>query len=121
MHVFKHRTFHRWARVEGLRDETLKNAIHEMEGGLYEANLGSGLYKKRVAMPGKGKRGGYRTLIAFKGAEKAIFVYAFAKNVRDNITEDELRLYRRLAKALLGMDTGAIQSLLDTGKLFKVK
>lgn len=85
MHVFKHRSFHQWAKSEGLEDAMLKNAIQEMENGLYEANLGSGLYKKRVAMAGKGKRGGYRTLIAFKGNDKAFFIYGFAKNVRADV------------------------------------
>lgn len=42
MRVFKHKSFHKRAKTEDLRDETLKRAIHELEKGLYEANLGSG-------------------------------------------------------------------------------
>lgn len=120
MRVFKHKSFHKWAKTEDLRDETLKRAIHELEKGLYEANLGSGLYKKRVAMAGKGKRGGYRTLIAFKSGDRAFFVYGFAKNVRADIGEDEKKIYRKLARDLLGMDARSIQKMLENGKLFEV-
>lgn len=120
MHVFKHKSFHKWAKTEDLLDETLKNAAYELEQGLYEANLGSGLYKKRVPMAGKGKRSGYRTLIAFKGDDKAFFVYGFAKNVHADIGEDEKKIYRKLAKDLLDMDARAIQKMLENGKLFEV-
>nr|WP_263469118.1 type II toxin-antitoxin system RelE/ParE family toxin [Stenotrophomonas sp. CFS3442] len=32
-----------------------------MEGGLVDADLGGGIFKKRVALPGRGKRGSVRT------------------------------------------------------------
>lgn len=66
MKILKHRSFHLWAQAEHTPDKTLKTAIEEISQGLYEAHLGSGLYKKRIASPGKGKRSSYRTLIAFK-------------------------------------------------------
>ena len=91
MRIFKHKAFIRWATDEGLTDKPLKEAVLEMEQGLYEANLGSGLYKKRIAMPGsgKGKSSGYRTLVACKLHDKAFFLYGFAKSERDNITDSE--------------------------------
>lgn len=121
MEIFKHRSFHQWATSEDLMDHTLKKAIEEMKKGLYEANLGSGLYKKRIALSGKGKRGGYRTLIAFKEEKRAFFIYGFAKNVCDNISESEKTIYRQLAKDLLNMDAIAIRKMMDNGKLFEVK
>jgi hypothetical protein len=53
MRIFKHISFNQWAKSEGLTNSILKGAVEEMEKGLYEGNLGSGLYKKRVALPGK--------------------------------------------------------------------
>ena len=35
-----------------------------MERGLIDANLGGGIIKKRVPLPGRGKRGSARTLVA---------------------------------------------------------
>lgn len=121
MRIFKHKAFSRWAADEGLTDKPLKEAVLEMEQGLYEANLGSGLYKKRIAIPGKGKSGGYRTLVACKLHDKAFFIFGFAKNERDNITDSEEKVYRKLAKDLLEMDLKSIENLLKNGKLIEVK
>ena len=64
MKIYKNRTFDRWARKEGLNNLSLCNAVNEMAAGLYDADLGGGLFKKRIAKPGKGKSGGFRTLVA---------------------------------------------------------
>jgi len=40
-----------------------------MESGLIDADLGGLLYKKRVARPGGGKSGGYRTLLSAQISE----------------------------------------------------
>ncbi len=79
MRIFKHISFDRWALSENLTDTVLLKAVKEMESGLYEANLGSGLYKKRIAMPGRGKSGGYRVLIACQWHETAFFYMVFLK------------------------------------------
>lgn len=121
MKIYKHRSFHQWAKSEGLTDKALKKAIEEMENGLFEANLGSGLYKKRVALPGKGKSGGYRTLVAFKKEKNAFFVYGFAKGVRANIDEREEKLYRQIARDFLIMDEEEIQTMIEKSKLYEVK
>jgi hypothetical protein len=121
MRIFKHRIFNNWAKSEAIRDEKLKEAISEIERGLYEASLGSSLYKKRVSMPGKGKRGSYRTLLAYKKEQSAFFIYGFAKNALDNISDTEKRVYRQLSEDLLNMNAGVIQTMLVNGKLFEVK
>jgi hypothetical protein len=119
--IFKHRLFHNWAKSEELADDILWLAINEIEKGLYEANLGGGLYKKRIAISGKGKRSGYRTLVAYKKGEKAFFIYGFSKNTQSNITESELKIYRRLAKDILEMDSTMIKKMVSNGKLVEVK
>ena len=121
MRIFKQRSFNQWAKYEGITDKLLKKAIDEMEKGLYEGNLSSGLYKKRVALPGRGKRGSHRTLVAFRKEKKAFFVYGFAKNVRDDIDEREEKIYRQLGKDFLDMDEDAIKKMVEKSKLFEVK
>lgn len=69
--VFKLKTFSRWAR-KLVSDEALCAAAREIEQGLFEADLGGGVCKKRVAIAGKGKSGSTRTLVA-KKHERAIF------------------------------------------------
>ncbi|MCF6263233.1 MAG: type II toxin-antitoxin system RelE/ParE family toxin [Xanthomonadales bacterium] len=85
-----------------MSDTALLLAVEEMENGLIEASLGKYVVKKRVSLPGRGKRGGARTLVAYKRANKAFFVYAFAKNQRTNINDTELRVLKLLASQLLG-------------------
>ena len=120
MDIYKNKIFSQWAKSENVTDSMLINTIDEIEKGLYEANLGSALYKKRVAMNGKGKRGGYRTLVAFKEGQRAFFVYGFSKNKQDNINENEKRVYRNLAKDFLSMNECDIQKMLNAKKLYKV-
>ena len=48
-----------------------------MEKGLFEANLGNGLYKKRIARPNQGKSDGYRVLLAFKQKNHLFFEVKF--------------------------------------------
>lgn len=121
MRIFKHRSFNQWAKSEGVSDKLLKKAIDEMGKGLYEGNIGSGLYKKRVALPGRGKSGSHRTLIAFKKEEVAFFIYGFAKNNRDDINEKEEKIYRQLAKDFLNMDESTIKKMIENNKLFEVE
>jgi hypothetical protein len=62
MRVFKNKWFSRWARSEDISDAVLLNAATEIVAGKVEADLGGYLFKKRLAQPDKGKRGGYRTI-----------------------------------------------------------
>ena len=60
--VFKTRQFSKWMRKTDLTDTALCQAVQEMVSGLVDADLGGDVLKKRVALPGRGKRGGVRTL-----------------------------------------------------------
>ncbi len=79
MRAFKIKAFAKWASGEGLSDDALASAVVEMEKGLIDAKLGGQVVKKRVALPGRGKRGSTRTLVAFRQGYNAIFIYGFAK------------------------------------------
>lgn len=48
LRVFKTRYFQRWMRKTELNDELLYAAMHEMNQGLIDADLGSGVVKKRI-------------------------------------------------------------------------
>lgn len=121
MRIFKYRAFRQWAKSEGLNDTSLKAAVDEMERGLFDANLGNGLYKKRVARKGQGKSGGYRTIIAFKKNDRAVLMYGYAKNERDNISEKEEIVYKKLAAYYLEVTDSKLNLLVKNGELFEVK
>jgi hypothetical protein len=118
---FKTRVFARWARKEGIADRVLLAAVAEMESGLFDARLGGGLFKKRVGLPGSGKRGGARTIVAGNFRDRWIFLYGFAKNERDNIDQKEERDLKRIGGALLKLDWAALEQMIESGKLLEVK
>lgn len=120
MRVFKTKHFSRYARKEGIEDSVLEGAIREIERGLIDAVLGGGLIKKRVARDGAGKSGGYRTIIAFSAGKRSLFLYAFAKNERDNIEDAELRELRKLGQIFLSLDEDKISSSLVVGRIEEV-
>ena len=77
--VFKTKTFDRWAK-KLLGDEVLCRAAREIEQGLFEADLGGGICKKRVAIAGMGKSGGTRTLVAKQHAAAIFFLLGREKS-----------------------------------------
>jgi len=120
MRVFKNKWFQKWAAKEGLSDEVLLAAVEEMEDGLIDAELGGHVVKKRVALPGRGKRGGSRTLVVYQQSNKAFFVYGFAKNERANISVKQLKVLKLLATQLLGYTNPALVKATKAGELIEV-
>ena len=118
--VFKTRTFSRWSRKAGLPDRTLCAAVAEIAAGLVDANLGGNVYKKRIPMPGRGKSGGARVLVATRLAERWFFLFGFAKNERDTIDERELTALQMTAGALLDMDLRSLKKALQAGELTEI-
>ena len=118
--IFKTRWFERWARKEGLATASLCAAVREMQAGLFEADLGGGLLKKRVARPGQGKSGGFRTLVATNRGGRSVFVYGFPKSARSNIDKDEEEALKKLAAHLLSFTALALGDAQRAGELIKV-
>lgn len=118
--TLKTKTFARWQRGEGLPDSALCAAVREMERGLFDADLGGGLYKKRVARPGSGKSGGYRTMISAILGDRYVFLYGFAKNTASNVTTLEERALRFAGAAILKLDPAARRKALQAKELVEV-
>lgn len=121
MRLFKTKIFDKWAKEKKISDQALINAIREMDLGLCEANLGGNLYKKRIAMHGKGKSGSYRTIVAFKRTDNSFFVYGFSKNKRDNISKREELALKKYATLLLNYTNQEINDAIETKGLIEVK
>lgn len=120
MLIFKTRDFSQWAKKMKVSDSKLVEAIVEMEEGLIDAELGKFLYKKRIAIQNTGKRGGARTLIAYKAQDRAYFIYGFAKNEKENISVKEKEALRRYAYALINMDSKQLHNAIIGGEIREV-
>ena len=78
-----------------------------------EAELGAYLFKKRIARPGSGKSGGYRTIIGFRKKDdtRIFFLHGFPKSARSNITRSEHAALSVTAKALINSTDRQIEAL----------
>lgn len=120
MKVYKTRIFDKWAKKEGIADNSLRKAIDEMLDGLIEADLGGGLVKKRIAKPGQGKSGGYRVLLAFKCKDRAFFLSGFSKNERENISVEEKMALKKLCQIYLNANLQDLEHICKLKKLIEV-
>lgn len=95
-------------------------AVAEMLAGLIDADLGGNILKKRVSTAGKGKRGGFRTIVATRLSDRWFFLYGFSKNEKDNIDIDELKALQAYAKLLLGFDESQLKDALSKGEIVEI-
>lgn len=121
LRVFKTRTFAGWSKRVGLSDTMLWKRVDEMRDGLLDADLGGHVVKKRIALPGRGKRGGVRTLVATRLAKRWFFLYGFSKNERSDISGNALRGFQELAKELLGFDESELAIAVAAGELLELE
>jgi len=103
-----------------LDDRRLCEAIARAERGAIDADLGSHLIKQRVARPGGGRSGGPRTVIAYRAAQRSVFLYGFAKNERDNIDDRELAL-KKLARRYLSYSDAQIATAQMQSELTEIE
>jgi hypothetical protein len=109
------------AARRGINDAALVAAVDEMAAGLVDADLGGRVYKKRVPLPGRGKRGGARTLVGADLGDRWFFLFGFEKNERDNIDARELAVLQALARELLEMKPRQLTDAIEAGELLEIE
>ncbi|HBB18342.1 MAG TPA: hypothetical protein DCZ97_15580 [Syntrophus sp. (in: bacteria)] len=119
--VFKTRHFSRWMRKTELSDPVLYAAVVEMERGLIDADLGGGIVKKRVALPGRGKSGGARTLVATNKGNRWFYVFGFEKNERPNVSAKELEALQKIAADLLKLTSKDLDAHVEWEELQEIR
>jgi hypothetical protein len=120
MRVFKNAWFSRFARKEQISDQALWEAVDRAEQGLIDADLGGGVIKQRIARPGAGRSGGYRSLVLYCKGSNAFFVFGFSKNSQANIRDDEQEQFKRAAKITLALTQEQVRLLIEKGQMEEV-
>lgn len=118
---YKLKDFAKWAKKQRIGDWVLINTIEEMNNGLLGDRIGSFIFKKRIGIGGKGKRGGARTIICFKKDELAVFLYGYAKNEQVDISLSDVEMLREFAKGLLELSKSDLEKREQEGKLIKIE
>lgn len=104
-------------RKERLPDAVLCGPAREVLAGTFgagEADLGSGLFKKRLARPGGGKSGGYRAIVAYRAphSDRVLVAYAFAKNAASSLTPQGHEALGKVAHAFVAAGDAQLAQLL---------
>ena len=120
LQVFAIKTFARWMRKNKVTREDLLDATQEMVNGLIDADLGGYVVKKRLALHGRGKSSGARTIVATNFGERWFFLFGFEKNERSNIDRDELKSLQQLALTLLSFDASQLETAAIAGQLVEL-
>ncbi len=117
----KTKWFNKWAKKNFITDNKLLKTLENISNNLGMVDLGGGLYKVRTPKYGQGKSGGFRTVVVFKEADIAIFVYGFAKTNKDNLDKQELKYFKKLAKDLLEINKNEYIKLEKLGDFISLK
>lgn len=120
MTVFVTKEFARFARKSRLTADRLLQAAAEVMEGRFDADLGGGVFKQRVAREGGGKSGGFRTIVVFRAGDHSFFVHGFAKSDKANVSAKELKALRQLAGVLLGFSDEEVRTAQGAGELVEV-
>ena len=120
MKIYAIKGFERFRRRERIGKKVLLEAIDRATSGLIDADLGGGLVKQRVARPGQGKRGGYRTIIAYQAGNRAVFLFGFAKNARENIAADDLAHWRLIGNDVLAATEVTIEQAIADDEMTEI-
>lgn len=100
---------------------TLCEAVARAGRGQFDADLGGGVIKQRIARKGQGRSGGYRSLIVYRAEDRAIFVFSFAKSEREDLDPDELKELRKTAGLLLAYNAEQLEEAVINDELWEVR
>ena len=96
------------------------HVVRRIEAGHIDADLGGGIIKQRVARLGKGKSGGYRTIVACRVGDRAVFLHGFSKSDRANIDDADLERLKSAAKQVLSWDEAQVATQLKSGAWIEI-
>ena len=72
------------------------------------------------ARPGQGKRGSYRTIIAYRVKKRAVFLFGFAKSRKANLDPDEQAELVKRGAVWLGASDAVIERAIARRELKEV-
>lgn len=121
MEIYKLKDFAKWAKKEGISDNDLAAVVIEMSRGLLGDRLGSCIYKKRIKVEGRGKRGGARAIILFRDNEVTLFLHGYLKNDRADISINEEMQLRLFAGEFMQLSAAERARVKAKGKLLVVE
>ena len=121
MDRYKLKDFAKWAKKEGISDDELAVVVSEMSRGLLGDRLGAHIYKKRIKVDGRGKRGGARAIVLYKDKDVALFLYGYLKNDQADLSQNEEKQLRLFASEFMRLSSAERTRLKAQGKLIPIE
>ena len=121
MDRYKLKDFAKWAKKEGISDDELAAVVSEMNRGLLGDRLGAHIYKKRIKVEGRGKRGGARAIVLYKDRDVTLFLYGYLKNDQADISQNEEKQLRLFASEFMRLSSAERARLKARGKLIAIE
>jgi hypothetical protein len=90
--------FKKWSKKVKVSNQNLLDAINDLEAGLSTVDLGNHLFKVR-----------------------AIFLFGFGKNEKENINKNELQYFKKLADDLLSLNSEQLEKAISQKALFNLE
>lgn len=123
MAIYVLKPFDRNTKSANIDDVRLCTAAREVIAGIFEANFGGGVFKKRIPLS-QGKSGGARAVVAFKINNHLFFVNGYAKSsvkqVGREIPESDLLIYKQVAKEMFNLTPEQASQAIRMGKMREV-
>ncbi len=124
--IYRSSVFDKRTKRLKISDNVLLKTAQEIDNGVYEADLGGGVYKKRIPLNNQGNSNGVRTIVFFKSGGHLFFFDGWAKSAvagkgAKEIEDDALATYKEIAEVFLHYSDGKITELINAGKLKEVK
>lgn len=113
MRIFKTHWFNKAAKKARIKDSELYEAVEQVIKG-QAIDLGGGVFKKRL------NENRHRSIILAKGENYWVYEFLFAKKDLDNIADQELEKFRKLASIYAGLSTIQIEKMLQNKSLVEI-
>ncbi len=121
MDRYKLKDFAKWAKKESISDDELAAVASEMSRGLLGDRLGAHIYKKRIRVEGRGKRGGARAIVLYKDQDVTLFLYGYLKNDQADLSQNEEKQLRLFASEFMRLSSAERTRLKAQGKLIPIE
>lgn len=121
MDRYKLKDFAKWAKKESISDDELAAVASEMSRGLLGDRLGAHIYKKRIRVEGRGKRGGARAIVLYKDQNVTLFLYGYLKNDQADLSQNEEKQLRLFASEFMRLSSAERTRLKALGKLIPIE
>lgn len=112
--TFKTAWFSKSAAKAGIKDEELCLTIKYMNAGQWDADLGGNVFKIRL------NENRHRSIVLSKTDTYWFFTFLFAKADQENISKDELKGFKKLAKDYALQSDKDIESQLASKHLLEI-